>query len=99
MVHSWFFHQRQNYEKGKQWAKDRGNDPEVELFKDVKVGHDVLSQLAYSSWWAWDVESCTFGHLPERYRKAIPYGTKLFREKEQLPHHFKWQMWPADPDH
>ena len=60
MFHSWVFHPRRDCKKGRQLAKDGCRDPEVELFKDAKVGCDVLCWLAYASWWLWDVGSTLF---------------------------------------
>ena len=99
-VHSWVFHPRRNYQRGRHRSKDCGTDPEVEFFKDARVGCDALKRLAYSSWWSWDVGSTLFfWRWPRRYQRAIRDGTKLFVKKEQLPHHFKRQMWPSDPLH
>ena len=77
-----------------------GDDTDVELFKDRKVGRDALTRLAESSWWQWDKGSTLFfWRWPARHRRSIRDGTKLFVKSELLPHFFKRQMWPGDAGH
>ena len=83
-------HPRRNYKRSRHRSRGHGLDPEVEWFKDAKVGCDALRRLAYSSWWSWDVGSTLlFWRWPRRYQRSVRDGTKLFVKKEQLPHHFK----------
>ena len=100
MVPAWVFHPRRKQVKGKRRVKDCQLDPEVEMYKDAKVGCDALRRLAFSSWWSWDVGSTLFfWRWPQRYQRSIRDGTKLFVKRELLPRHFRRQMWPSDPAH
>ena len=64
------------------------------------VGTDALRRLAFASWWSWDIGSMLlYWRWPWRYQKSIWDGTKLFVKREQLPKHFKRQMWPSVSKH
>ena len=78
---------------------DQQRDGEKELCKDLKIGVDALERLNNSSWWGWDDGSTLFfWRWPRHHRKAIRDGQKVFLRRKELPHYFRKQVYPKEPE-
>ena len=70
------------------------------IVRDLVVGREALERLTKATWWDWSHGSTPFfWRWPQQYRKAVRDGSKCFVQKQLLPHYWKKQQWPQDPNH
>lgn len=75
-----------------------GGKNKKSLDRDLKVGLDAIERAARASWWAWDDGSTPFFWRWQRqHRYVLRDGSPMFVRKQFLPHYFRRQKWPTDP--